>query len=187
VSDGGTAEHGDWDFFISYTQADLQWAGWIAWTLEDAGYRVLIQAWDFVPGTNWVVKMADGMNRAARTIAVLSPAYLESVYAGAEWRAAWQADPDGRQRKLLVARVARCSTPAPLNQVVFFDLYDKTPKGAEGELLSAARLAISGERAKPTTAPPYPRAVPVKPAWPGKWRDLLMKAVVTMSMAMRSI
>jgi hypothetical protein len=40
------------DFFVSYTQADRHWAEWIAWVLEEDGYRVLIQAWDFVPGSN---------------------------------------------------------------------------------------------------------------------------------------
>ncbi|MCK9928953.1 toll/interleukin-1 receptor domain-containing protein [Frankia sp. Mgl5] len=39
-----------WDFFIFYTAADRRWAEWVAWQLEDAGPRVLIQAWDFVPG-----------------------------------------------------------------------------------------------------------------------------------------
>jgi hypothetical protein len=29
------------DFFISYTQADRAWAEWIAWALEEAGYKVL--------------------------------------------------------------------------------------------------------------------------------------------------
>jgi hypothetical protein len=39
--------------FISYTLTDQQWAEWIAWVLEEeGGYRVLVQAWDFVPGTN---------------------------------------------------------------------------------------------------------------------------------------
>jgi hypothetical protein len=32
------------DFFISYTSADLAWAEWIAWELEDVGYTTLIQA-----------------------------------------------------------------------------------------------------------------------------------------------
>jgi TIR domain len=41
-----------WDFFVSYTQADRGWAVWIAWLLEEAGYRVLVQAWDMVPGNN---------------------------------------------------------------------------------------------------------------------------------------
>ena len=47
----------DWDFFVSYTQADRSWAEWIAWILEENGYRVLVQAWDFVPGTNWTQHM----------------------------------------------------------------------------------------------------------------------------------
>ena len=34
-----------WDFFVSYTQADRGWAEWIAWQLEEDGYRVLLQAW----------------------------------------------------------------------------------------------------------------------------------------------
>ena len=65
----------EWDFFVSYTQADRAWAEWIAWVLEEDGHRVLVQAWDFVPGSNWVQRMQDGASRAARTIAVLSDAY----------------------------------------------------------------------------------------------------------------
>ena len=72
------------DVFISYTQADRAWAEWIAWILEEDGRRVLIQAWDFVPGTNWVQGMQAGTRDASRTIAVLSREYLTSVYGGAE-------------------------------------------------------------------------------------------------------
>ena len=41
IADGGS------DFFVSYTQSDRAWAEWIAWLLEEDGYRVLIQAWDY--------------------------------------------------------------------------------------------------------------------------------------------
>ena len=34
------------DFFISYNKADLAWAEWIAWQLEEADYTTEIQAWD---------------------------------------------------------------------------------------------------------------------------------------------
>jgi hypothetical protein len=34
------------EFFISYTQADRPWAEWIAWILEQAGYKTRIQAWE---------------------------------------------------------------------------------------------------------------------------------------------
>jgi hypothetical protein len=100
-----------WDFFVSYTQADRAWAEWIAWQLETDGHQVLIQAWDMVPGTSWTHRMHEGVQHASRTIAVLSAAYLESVFATAEWEAAWRDDPLGEQRKLLVFRVADCDRP----------------------------------------------------------------------------
>ena len=35
------------DFFVSFNQADRTWATWIAWVLEEAGYSVWLQDWDF--------------------------------------------------------------------------------------------------------------------------------------------
>ncbi len=89
------------DFFISYTQADRPWAEWIAQTLEGAKYSVTIQAWDFRPGGNFVVEMQRAAIGCKRTIAVLSPDYLQSLFAMAEWSAAFAADPDGSQGKLV--------------------------------------------------------------------------------------
>jgi hypothetical protein len=45
------------DFFISYNKADRSWAEWIAWQLEEAKYSVVVQAWDFRPGSNFVLEM----------------------------------------------------------------------------------------------------------------------------------
>jgi hypothetical protein len=45
--------------------------------------------------------MHDGVQHATRTIAVVSQAYLASVYGAEEWNAAWRADPDGSERKLI--------------------------------------------------------------------------------------
>ena len=45
------------DFFISYNSADRLWAEWIAWHLEEAHYTTVLQAWDFQPGTNFVLEM----------------------------------------------------------------------------------------------------------------------------------
>jgi hypothetical protein len=66
------------DFFVSYTAADRAWAEWIAWQLEDAGYSTVLQAWDFRPGDNFVVRMRDALETAERTLAVVSAAYLAS-------------------------------------------------------------------------------------------------------------
>ena len=38
---------GQRDFFVSFNQADRTWATWIAWVLEEAGYSVWFQDWDF--------------------------------------------------------------------------------------------------------------------------------------------
>ena len=72
---------------MSYTSADRPWAEWIAWELEEAGYSTRIQAWDMQPGSNFVVEMDIATQVAGRTIAVLSPAFLESAYGRAEWAA----------------------------------------------------------------------------------------------------
>ena len=44
------------DFFVSYTSADRAWAEWIAWQLEADGYHVVVQAWDFRPGSDFVLR-----------------------------------------------------------------------------------------------------------------------------------
>jgi hypothetical protein len=43
----------EFDFFISYASADKEWAEWIAWTSESAGYSIRIQAWHFDAGSNF--------------------------------------------------------------------------------------------------------------------------------------
>jgi hypothetical protein len=158
-----------WDFFISYTQADRSWAEWAAWVLEEAGYRVLVQAWDFVPGSNWVQEMHTGTRDAARTIAVLSQAYLESAFGAAEWQAAWAADPAGAGRRLLTIRVAACDRPGLLAAVNGIDLYGLDEADARTLLLDTVAAAATG-RAKPAVPPPFPatgRAVTREPRFPG--------------------
>jgi hypothetical protein len=39
------------DFFISYTHADQEWARWIAWCLEQDGYGIIYDEWDFPAGS----------------------------------------------------------------------------------------------------------------------------------------
>jgi hypothetical protein len=158
-----------WDFFLSYTQADRAWAEWIAWILEEDGHRVLVQAWDFVPGSNWIQGMQAGTRDAARTIALLSGDYLESVFGSAEWQAAWAQDPDGADRKLLVVRVGDCDRPGLLAGVVGVDVFGIAEAAARARLRRMIADALAG-RAKPDTAPGFPgagRAMPREPRFPG--------------------
>lgn len=168
----GEDSRDEWDYFVSYAQADQLWAEWIAWTLEEDGYRVLVQAWDFVPGSNWIQGMQAGTTGADRTIAVLSPRYLKSVYGSGEWQAAWASDPAGRQRKLLVVRVEECDRPGLLAGMVSVDLFGTMEAMAETRLRNMVSAAVSG-RAKPAKKPRFPgagRAMPRAIRFPGTYK-----------------
>src|SRR6266436_5555355 len=95
------AEETNKDFSISYNKADRLWAEWIAWQLEAAGYSTVLQAWDFRPGSNFVLEMDKAAVEAERTIAVLSPNYLKALYTQPEWSAAFRRDPTGEKGYLL--------------------------------------------------------------------------------------
>jgi hypothetical protein len=109
-------------FFISYNHNDAEWAEWIAWVLEAAGYTTAIQAWDFQAGGNFVLEMQTAAAGSGRTIAVLSPDYLASGFAAAEWAAAFKDDPTGAKRKLIPVRVAECDPAGLLGPIVYIDL-----------------------------------------------------------------
>ena len=156
------------DFFVSYTRSDKDWAEWVGWVLEDAGYRVILQAWDFNPGAHFVAEMHRAAQRSRRTVAVLSKAYQESVFASAEWQAAWVADPSGREGRLLVFRVEECEREGLLRQVVTVDLFGVSRVAARERLLASIR----GDRRKPQIEPCFPRSdevgagAPEEPAFP---------------------
>jgi tetratricopeptide (TPR) repeat protein len=143
---------GERDFFISYTGADVAWAEWIAQTLEDAGYQTVVQAWDFRPGQDFLHQMQQATQQAARTIAVLSPAYLGSAFGEAEWRVAFASDPTGEQGLLLPVRVAEVTPPGLLRSRVYLDLVGLDQQAATERLLAGVRPG----RAKPPGRRLYP-------------------------------
>ncbi|EXG83010.1 TIR domain-containing protein [Cryptosporangium arvum] len=148
------------DFFLSYTRADTETAQWIAWELENAGYTVLFQAWDMVPGSNWLRLVHQASRHAERTIAVLSAAYLrDSEFGEAEWLAAYQRDPRGLAGRVIPIRIEECVVDGLLAGVVHADLFDLPDRDAfRARLLSAVEAARSG-RAKPLTEPPFPPGI----------------------------
>lgn len=76
-------------FFVSYAGVDVGWVEWVAWTLEAAGHRTLIQVWDFGAGPSFVGEMHRSLAGGRRTVAVLSDAYLQSAFATWRRRAQW--------------------------------------------------------------------------------------------------
>ena len=155
------------DFFVSYNRNDREWAEWIAWQLEVQGYTAVIQAWDFRPGGNFVLDMQEAAAKAQRTIAVLSPAYLESRFTAPEWAAAFARDPTGSKRILVPVRVRECEPTGLLPQIVYIDLVGLDEQNAKERLLQG----VKSERAKPSAPPRYPghvHDIPAsRPVFPG--------------------
>lgn len=143
-------------FLISYSPADERWATWIAWELELAGYRTIVQAWDFVPGTNFIDFMDRAIRESTAVIAVLSNSYLNSRYGRLEWQAALRSSPDDPQSRLITVRVEDFDPVGLLATITYVDLVGAADEhDARQRLLRRVGEAIRG-RAKPDIGPGFP-------------------------------
>jgi hypothetical protein len=93
------------DFFISHAGRDTAWAEWLAWQLQQAGYTVELDVWDWAPGEDFVARMQTALESADRLLAVCTKAYFTSVFGGAELRAAFARQAAGRIVPVLVEPV----------------------------------------------------------------------------------
>lgn len=144
------------DFFISYNKADRKWAEWIAFQLEEVGYTCIIQAWDFRPGSNFVLEMHKASSQAKRTLAVFSPDYLDALYTQPEWAAAFAQDPTGEKGLLIPVRVAECTLSGLLAPLIYIDLVNLQ----ESEAKTALLAGVQGTRLKPSQSPKFPANIP---------------------------
>jgi hypothetical protein len=140
------------DFFISYTSADRAWAEWVGYVLEEEGYTAIIQAWDFRPGSNFVLEMHRAATEADRTIMLLSPDYMKSQFASPEWAAAFAEDPQGLKRKLVPVVLRQCEMPGLLRSIVHISLVDSDEVTAQALLAKG----LNEKRAKPAQRPTFP-------------------------------
>lgn len=151
------------DFFVSYNKDDAAWAAWIAWQIEAAGYTTVIQAWDFLPGDDFVTRMDHAKARCARIVVVLSPSYGPAPIANSEWHGFYLRDADGSQRLILPVLVRPCEIPPLLQSRVYVDLPGKTAAQAHADLLQAVRTRPPAAAAGTSTASPAVRYKPERP------------------------
>ena len=140
------------DFFISYASPDVAWAEWVGWVLEDSGASVVMQAWDFAPGSNFVIEMQHAAASARRTIAILSPDYLKSSFAAPEWAAAFAQDPESMKRSLVPVRVRECPLEGMLRTIVHINLVGLDEDCARKRLVDG----LAAKRVKPDRRPAFP-------------------------------
>ena len=156
------------DFFISYVRIDRKWAEWVAWVLEEQNYRVTIQAWDQVPGTDWAAAIESSLESVPHVIAVISPDYWKSEYARLEARQPRWKDLRGERRRLIPVVVVEHEIPSVYGILSPIRLHGRTEQAAQEELLSGISAAVQG-RIKPSTRPlfPGPWVAPIAPSFPG--------------------
>ncbi len=139
-------------FYISYDKLDRPWAEWIAWCLEEVGYKIILDIWSFRPGSNFIAEMSRAMEVSDATIAVLSPNYLTGVYTESQWAAAFSRDPDGKKGRLIPVLVQECKLEGLLAQLVLIDLTVLNEQAAKTTLIER----ISDRYAKPEQSPLFP-------------------------------
>ena len=149
------------DFLISYSNVDREIATWIAWEVEDAGFSVLIEEWDF--RGNFVLAIDRAQQETERTMAILSPDYLVSMFTQPEWAARFAQDPDSGGDRLIPVRVRDVKLHGLLAQIVCVDIFNLNEDEARERILSRVR----GQRLKPSTKPRFPqiRLVTEKPVF----------------------
>ncbi|MBL7500535.1 toll/interleukin-1 receptor domain-containing protein [Frankia sp. CNm7] len=125
--------------------------------LLDAGYQVLIDAWEVVPGTNQVQVADRAVREADRTLVVLSASYGEELLTGAIWRTVFSADLAGRGRRLLTAMVDDTEVTGLLAHTVPIELAGLDETAARARLLTGVAAAVAGTAA-PRGPAPFPAA-----------------------------
>src|SRR3954451_23583589 len=128
------------DFFVSFNKADRAWATWIAWVLEEAGYSVWFQDWDF--RGNVVEHINRAHAQAERTIAVLSDHYFGSGFTLAEWSARFAEDPAAREDRLVPVKVGPLSNRGILNTLIYADLTGCDEDEARRRLLERVKKVL---------------------------------------------
>src|SRR3954467_8289532 len=141
------------DFFISHAGRDTGWAEWLGWQLQQGGYSVELDVWDWAPGADFVARMSAALESADRLLAVCTEAYFSSAFGGAELRAAFAASAAARGRivPVLVEPVTLPPLYAPLIRLDLTGL---------DEAAAVARLRTRLAGGRPTDAPAFPRAGP---------------------------
>jgi hypothetical protein len=113
------------------------------------------------------------MTDANRTIAVLSPDYINAQYTQPEWAAAFAQDPMGEKGTLLPIRVKPFEAKGLINQIVYIDVWELDEPSAKAALLTGV---VQG-RVKPQVSPCFPgkrghtkprHSVKKPPVYPGK-------------------
>ena len=112
--------------------------------------------------------MQKALKEVERTIAVLSPRYLTSLYAMVEWAAAFTTDPTGKESGLIPLRIEPCELKGLHSPIIATDLFCLNKLAAKSRLQQKIkqkpnriflRLPKVRKSTNPASPAPYQRGV----------------------------
>ena len=127
------------DFFVAYHAADQQWAEWVGARLQEAGYSVELQSYDYWARSSMILEMFAVSAIADATIALLSPEFLAENLDRPEWSAAYAQDPTASLGILVPVRVRECDVAGALPGLDYVDLVGLDARAAGETLLGRVR------------------------------------------------
>jgi tetratricopeptide (TPR) repeat protein len=137
------------DFFISHASADEGWAEWIAAQLQDAGFSIELDVWEWTPGEDFIAAMETGLKRADRVIAIYSRSYFTRPYAQVEHRAAFATASSSGLPRVIPVQVEPCVIPELYGNLIRIDIVDVDEAVATRRLLDGVSAPI-GRRHAPS-------------------------------------
>jgi len=115
----------EYDAFLSYRHREPE-AAWVRRTLlpylEADGLHVIIDYRDFVLGSPLITEMERGVTHSRYTVAVITPAYLESTFTEFENLLAQQLGLEEAARRLIIVMREPCTLSLRLRYLLWLDM-----------------------------------------------------------------
>jgi tetratricopeptide (TPR) repeat protein len=144
---GGPADRFRYDVFVSYSKTDADWTwDWLLPRLKAAGLTVCIDEESFEPGAPVASEIERAVRESRRTLAILSPAWVASEWAGFESLLVNRQDPNARWRRLIPLLLEPCQPPDRIQLLHWIDLSAEDSREAQVQRVVAA---IQGRSALP--------------------------------------
>ncbi|BEL05074.1 hypothetical protein Q0Z83_032650 [Actinoplanes sichuanensis] len=149
------------DCLLSFIRQDQAWAGWVGTVLAQAGMTVARQWWDFSPDQDYDDLAGRAVREASTIVVLLSPAFVNSLYASREWLVALR-----RRTSEGSPVIAVVVEPAPVPEVLRFDRTIDLAAAERDEGLARTRI-IDGIAPHSLRNTPLP-GVAAPPRFPGR-------------------
>ncbi|HEY6285280.1 MAG TPA: TIR domain-containing protein [Ktedonobacteraceae bacterium] len=133
------------DFYISYKSADLVWADWICWQLEQAEYSIELPSWEFRLSFDFQQEMKTGAEQAKRIIVILSPGYLKEFTNRPEWTEVYERILKDQPGTLISVLVHPCELRGVFASTKHINFIEQDEYGAHNKLLGDIVATSVGE------------------------------------------